>query len=95
MSVRQDLKQPNLLFLGTEFGLYISLDSGSSWARFDNNVPKVGVRDMVVHPRDPSLVLGTHGRGIIIIDDISPLRDLSADMLTQKVAFFDLPPTLL
>jgi photosystem II stability/assembly factor-like uncharacterized protein len=95
LTVRQDLVQPKLLFLGTEFGLYISLDDGESWARFTNNMPRTGVRDMVIHPRDPALVMATHGRGIILLDDLSPLRQLNADMLQEKVAFFEVAPTLL
>lgn len=95
LSVRQDLVQPNLLFLGTEFGLYISLDEGTTWARFTNNMPKVGVRAMVIHPRDNALVMATHGRGIILIDDLSPLRQITAEMLEEKVVFFDTPPTIL
>ncbi|MDX1407168.1 MAG: hypothetical protein R3330_03515, partial [Saprospiraceae bacterium] len=57
LSVRQDLVKPELLFLGTEFGLFISVDGGAGWARFENNMPRVGVRDMVIHPRDHALVM--------------------------------------
>jgi hypothetical protein len=95
LSVRQDLAAPNLLFLGTEFGLYISLDDGASWARFDSNMPKAGVRDMVIHPRDHALVMATHGRGILIIDDITPLRQITPALTQEKVAFLETQPTLL
>ncbi|MEM1216634.1 MAG: hypothetical protein AAGJ82_13155, partial [Bacteroidota bacterium] len=95
LSVRQDYQKPELLYLGTEFGLHISLDGGQSWARFNNNIPKVGIRDMVIHERDNALVLGTHGRGVIIIDDLAPLQQLSSEMLAQKITFLDSPPTLL
>ena len=95
LSVRQDLETPNLLFLGTEFGLFISLDEGGSWARFDNNMPMVGVRDMVIHPRDHALVMGTHGRGVIILDDITPLRQINTDITGEKVAFLETQPTVL
>lgn len=95
LSVRQDLVKPELLFLGTEFGLYISIDNGKKWARFKNNMPKVGVRDMVIHPRDHALVMGTHGRGIIILDDLGTLRQLNKEMLAEAVYFFDREPTLL
>ncbi len=88
LSVREDLENPNLLFLGTEFGLFISIDGGKNWARHENNMPKVGVRDMVIHPRDNALVMGTHGRGIIIIDDITPLRQVNEEVLAKKVHFF-------
>lgn len=92
LSVRQDLASPNLLFLGTEFGLYISLDAGASWAPFRNNVPMVGIRDMVVHPREGDLVMGTHGRGIIILDDLEALRQITPEITSQKFAFLKVPP---
>ena len=87
LSVRQDLENPNLLFLGTEFGLYISLDGGMTWAPFRNNVPQVGIRDMVIHPREGDLVLGTHGRGVIILDDLEALRQLTPDLMGNKITF--------
>ncbi|NRB47345.1 MAG: hypothetical protein HRU41_06700 [Saprospiraceae bacterium] len=95
LSVRQDLVNPNLVFLGTEFGLYVSLDGGENWDRFENNLPKVGVRDMVIHSTANALVMGTHGRGIIIIDDISPLRAISEELLQEKIHFFASAPTVL
>ncbi|GJM35248.1 MAG: hypothetical protein DHS20C18_42490 [Saprospiraceae bacterium] len=95
LSVRQDPVNPDLLFLGTEFGLYISVDGGSSWARFENNIPKVGVRDMVIQEREGSLVLGTHGRGVIILDDLTPLRQMSEEVAESKVHFFEIQPTVL
>ncbi len=95
LSVRQDLVAPQLLFLGTEFGLYISLDGGASWAPFTNNLPPVGVRDMVVHPRDHALVMATHGRGIIILDDITPLRQIKPEIMTDKLVFLKSEPTVL
>ncbi|MEA1897029.1 MAG: glycosyl hydrolase [Bacteroidota bacterium] len=91
-SVVQDFVNPNLLFLGTEFGLYVSFDDGLSWNRMKGNLPKVSVREIVIHPRDNDLVLGTHGRGVIIIDDISPLRQISKELLDKDVAFLDAPP---
>ena len=95
LSVRQDPVNPDLLFLGTEFGLYISLDGGGSWARFENNMPKVGVRDMVIHPRDHALVLATHGRGVIILDDITPLRQMNAEVTAERLVFLETQPTVL
>jgi len=88
LSVKEDLINPDLLFLGTEFGLYITVDKGVNWSRFENNLPKVGIRDMVIHPRDHALVMATHGRGIIIIDDITPLRQVTGDIVDKKVHFF-------
>jgi len=95
LSVREDPVNPNLLFLGTEFGLYISVDGGEIWSRFENSVPKVGIRDMVIHPRDHALVMGTHGRGVIILDDLSPLRQVKPEILTKKIHFFDTEPVIL
>lgn len=91
----EDLENENLLFLGTEFGLYVSFDRGENWVRFKGNLPKVSVRDMVIHPEEEDLVLGTHGRGIMIIDDISPLRGISAELLEQDVAFLQMKPFLI
>ncbi|MGI8436207.1 MAG: WD40/YVTN/BNR-like repeat-containing protein [Chthoniobacterales bacterium] len=86
--IKEDLVQPNLLFLGTEFGLYISIDGGENWAQFKGNrFPAVAVRDLAIHPRDNSLVLATHGRGMWVVDDITPLRALTPDLLKEEVAF--------
>ena len=86
--VKEDTVSPNLLFLGTEFGLWVSLDGGKHWAQYKGHqFPDVAVRDMVVQSRDSDLVLATHGRGIWIIDDITPLRHLTADLLTKEAAF--------
>jgi len=93
--IKQDFVNPNLLFLGTEFGLYTSVDDGQTWARFKSNFPKVSVRDMQIHPRENDLILATHGRGILIIDDIEPLRQLSQDVLNSDVSFLKTKPYLI
>jgi hypothetical protein len=86
--IREDTEQPGLLFLGTEFGLWVSIDGGANWAEFKSEkFPAVAVRDLAVHPRDHDLVLGTHGRGIWIVDDITPLRGLSAELMQKQAAF--------
>ena len=86
--IKEDLVKPDLLFLGTEFGLWVSIDGGKNWAQFKgNHFPAAAVRDLAIHPRDNDLVLATHGRGIWIVDDITPLRALTPDLLTQDVAF--------
>jgi hypothetical protein len=95
LSVREDLVNPNLVFLGTEFGLYITVDGGSSWSRFENNLPRVGIRDMVIHPRDHALVMASHGRGIIILDDITPLRQITPEITENDLYFFETEPTVL
>jgi len=91
--IKEDLIKPDLLFLGTEFGLWVSIDGGKNWAQFKgNHFPAVAVRDLAIQPRDNDLVLATHGRGIWIIDDITPLRALAPDLLKQEVAFVSARP---
>jgi photosystem II stability/assembly factor-like uncharacterized protein len=86
--IREDSVKPNLLYAGTEFGLWISIDGGANWAQFKaNQFPAVAVRDIALQNRDASLVLATHGRGIWIIDDITPLRALDEKTLASNVAF--------
>lgn len=92
--IREDLQQPNLLFLGTEFGLWISVDGGGSWAQYKGNrFPSVAVRDLAIQPRDNDLVIATHGRGIWIVDDITPLRSITGEVLQQEAAFTAGRPT--
>lgn len=93
--VREDLVNPNLLFVGTELGLYISLDAGRSWAQFKENFPPVPVYDVAIHQRDGDAIIGTHGRGIYIIDDLSPLRALTPDQLAKDVVMLPSRPSLL
>jgi photosystem II stability/assembly factor-like uncharacterized protein len=86
--IKEDLQQPNLLFLGTELGLWVSIDGGQAWAPFKGDkFPAVAVRDLVIQPRDNDLVIATHGRGIWIIDDITPLRALTTGLMAQEAAF--------
>ena len=92
--IREDLVNPNLLFLGTEFGLYISIDGGKNWARL-KTLPKVGVRDIAIHPREHDLILATHGLGIQIIDDISPLRHLTSEILNSNAAVLPSRPAVI
>ena len=86
--IKEDTVSTNLMFAGTEFGLWISLDTGRHWAQYKGgDFPNVPVRDIVVHPRESDLVLATHGRGIWIIDDISPLRQLTPEILDKDAVF--------
>jgi hypothetical protein len=91
--VKEDLVNPGLLFAGTELGLWVSLDGGATWAQFTGGLPTVAVRDMAIHPREHDLILATHGRGIYIIDDITPLRALTSDVLNRDVAFLPARPS--
>ena len=85
--IREDLVNPNLLFAGTEMGLYISVDGGKSWAKFVGGMPKnVPIRDLAIHPRDGDLIMATHGRGIYILDDLSALRALTPEILNKDFA---------
>ena len=91
--IKEDLINKDLLFLGTEMGLFASLDGGTSWFRMKNNIPWYAlVRDIQIHPKTHDLVLGTHGRGIIIIDDISPMRFMTRDISEKDVHFFQPEP---
>jgi photosystem II stability/assembly factor-like uncharacterized protein len=86
--VREDTVRPSLLFLGTELGLWISADAGKTWAEFEGgDFPSVAVRDIQVHPRDGDLVLATHGRGIWIVDDLTPLRNISSETMAGGAVF--------
>lgn len=86
--LREDPVKRGLLYAGTEFGLWISLDDGGHWAQFKGgDFPAVAVRDLVVQPRDHDLVLATHGRGIWIVDDVTPLRALTPETMQQEAAF--------
>ncbi len=86
--IREDAQKPDLLYAGTEFGLWVSIDGGVHWAQFKaNDFPAVAVRDIALQHRDASLVLATHGRGIWVVDDVTPLRALDASILDSDVAF--------
>jgi photosystem II stability/assembly factor-like uncharacterized protein len=86
--IKEDTVKKDLLFLGTELGLFISVDGGKSFAAFKGgDFPAVAVRDLQIQPRDGDLVLATHGRGIWIVDDLSPLRALTAQTLSSAAAF--------
>ena len=88
LAIEQDPVQENLLFLGTEFGLYTSIDGGDSWLRFSHGVPTCSAMALCVHPTEGDLVVATHGRSIFVIDDIAPLRTISAELLQQKLHLF-------
>jgi photosystem II stability/assembly factor-like uncharacterized protein len=93
--VKEDLVNKDLLFVGTELGLWVSLDGGRQWAQYKGgNLPSVAVRDLAIHPRDKDLVIATHGRGIWIIDDITPLRALTPENLAREAGFIEARPTV-
>ncbi len=88
--IREDPRNRNLLYVGTEFGLFISGDGGQSWHK-QPHLPTVPVHDLVVHPRDRELVIGTHGRSIYIMD-VAPLQELTALVMQAPAHLFDIKP---
>jgi photosystem II stability/assembly factor-like uncharacterized protein len=86
--VKEDLKNRNLLFAGTEFAAYFSIDGGRAWHRLMTDMPTVAVHDLVIHPRDGDLIAATHGRSIRILDDITSLQQLTADVLAAEAHLF-------
>ncbi len=89
--IREDPVNPDLLFVGTDVGLYVSTDRGGSWQRFMTGLPTVPVHDLKIHPRDRELIAGTHGRAIWIAD-IAPLQELNDDLVADGFAVFE--PTM-
>jgi len=99
LSMVQDLEEPKLLFLGTEFGLYVSIDKGKNWTKWHDGFPSASTMDLVIQPREHDLVIGTFGRAAWVLDDIRPLRALAqqgADVLKKDtVRLYDVPDAYL
>ncbi len=94
--IKEDLVNKDLLFLGTEMGLFASLDGGTNWFRMKNNIPwYVSVRDIQIHPKTHDLLLATHGRGMIVVDDITPMRSLTKNIIDQDVYLIPTEPIVL
>jgi hypothetical protein len=87
--IKEDPRNPNLLFSGSEFAAFYSLDGGQNWQRLSANLPTVAVHDLVIHPRDADLIAGTHGRGIWIMDDITPLQQMTPAVQSAEAHLFD------
>jgi photosystem II stability/assembly factor-like uncharacterized protein len=92
--IREDPKNRNLLYVGTEYAFYVSLNGGREWKPFMNGLPYVRIDDILIHPRDNDLIIGTHGRSIWIMDDITPLQQLSEQIMTAENHVFDVRPTV-
>jgi len=94
LSIIQDLEEPNLLFLGTEYGLYISIDEGKNWTKWTHNFPTVSTMDLAIQPREHDLVIGTFGRAAYVLDDIRPLRAIAKEgkQLLDKPLHLFTPP---
>lgn len=94
-TVREDFENRNLLFVGSEFGLFISFNGGVNWLPYKGDFPTVAVRDVQIHPRERDLIIATHGRGVWIIDDIRPWEKLNAETAQAEAALFEVKPALL
>ncbi len=92
-TVREDPAKEGLLYCGTEFGLFFSLDAGKSWSRF-SELPTIAVKDLVIQAREGDLVIATFGRGFYILDDLTPLREARAELLDQEAHLFGVRPAL-
>jgi photosystem II stability/assembly factor-like uncharacterized protein len=93
--VREDLVNTNLLYVGTEFGLFLSIDGGAHWAQLKGDLPNVAVRDIAIQPRESDLLLATHGRGIYILDDLTPIRALTPEILAKDLVMLPSRPSVL
>lgn len=93
-AVAEDHVEPNLLFAGTEFGCFTSVDGGANWVQLSAGLPTICVRDMAIQKRENDLVLGTFGRGFYVLDDYTPLRKLSKDVMDQDAAIFPIKTAL-
>lgn len=91
--IKEDIVNKNLLFLGTEMGLFASVDGGTEWFRMKNNIPWYAlVRDIKIQEQTNDLVIATHGRSIIVVDDISPMRNITPDVAAQDVVMLNKKP---
>ncbi|HVF66806.1 MAG TPA: hypothetical protein VM914_04035 [Pyrinomonadaceae bacterium] len=93
--VREDPKNPRLIYAGTELGLYASYNGGGSWTSLAlKNLPSVAVHDIIVHPRANDIILATHGRSLYILDDATPVQQLTPEVTREDVHLFDVRPAL-
>ncbi len=94
-TIVEDFVNPNLLFCGTEFALYFSIDGGEKWTKLSSGFPTIAVRDLEIQKRESDLVVGTFGRGIYILDDYSPLRNLNNEVLLKDIYLFPVKDALM
>lgn len=92
--VREDPKNPRVLYAGTELGVFVSLDAGAHWERFMNNLPVVRTDDILIHPRDGDMIIATHGRSLWIADDVTPLQQFTPQVEAQEAHLFDVRPAV-
>jgi photosystem II stability/assembly factor-like uncharacterized protein len=89
--VREDPRNPSVLYAGTETGVFVSFDAGSHWSDLRLGIPRVPIFDLQVHPRDNDLILGSHGRGFYVLDDLTPLQDWSRAAASGAYLFAPMP----
>ena len=94
-SIQEDFINPNLLFAGTEFGCFFTVDGGTNWIQLKSGIPTISVKDIAIQKRESDLVLATFGRGFYILDDYSPLRDLNKETLDQEGYLFPVKDALM
>ncbi len=85
--IREHPRTPELLFLGNEIGLYVSVDRGQSWTRVRSNFPTTPVDDIAIHPRENDVIVGTHGRSIWILEDVTPLEHIAREKALERAAY--------
>ena len=95
LAIAEDHVNPNLLFAGTEFGVWFSIDGGQKWIQLKGGMPTIAVRDLAIQTRENDLIVGTFGRGVYILDDYTPLRLLKPEMLKQEAAVFPMKDALM
>lgn len=95
LAIAEDHVNPNLLFTGTEFGLFFSIDGGQKWIQLKGGMPTISVHDLNIQKREHDLVVGTFGRGIYILDNYAPLRSIKPEMLRQEAAVFSVKNALM
>ncbi len=91
-TIREHHRNPDLLFVGNEIGVFVSIDRGASWGRLGANFPTVPVDDIQIHPRENDLIIGTHGRSIWILDDLAPLEAATSEVLARDAHLFPVRP---
>ncbi len=94
-TIVQDHINPDILFAGTEFGAYVTLNGGEHWTQLKSGIPTISVRDMAIHEEENALALATFGRGFYILDDYSPLREISNEVMEKEAHIFEIPEALM
>lgn len=94
-TIEEDTKNPNILFVGTEFGVFVTIDAGTNWYQLKNGIPTISVRDLDIQERENDLVVGTFGRGIYILDDFSPIRLINKENMEKDAFIFPIKDALM